>query len=292
MSGAARLVKAAVVTLVVASLALPAARLFWHATGEDGIVARDLPPPPPPADVAAPDTGALVALAPFGDPTPDAAPEAAPQGGPDLVLQGVILAADPARSAAFVLAGGQGDRFHIGDTILDGVTLTAIAADHVELDVAGQPRVLGFPNAAPSEPEQVAEAAAEAPTDTPADPLDRLRGAIVPGIVRERPAERKPETIQDYVNLWRTRIRANPQQVLDAIGLVSGEGGYTIAADHDSGLARVGLRAGDLVTRVNGQAVGDVERDRELYDQIAASGLAQVEIERNGEVMTMSFPLR
>ena len=44
--------------------------------------------------------------------------------------------------------------------------------------------------------------------------------------------------------------------------------------------------------RVNGRAVGDVKADREFYDGILASGLPRVEIERNGETMTMSFSLQ
>lgn len=283
MSRAPALVMAACVAVVVASLALPAARLTWHAAGDDAIASYDLPPPPErPVDL--PDTAALTALALFGDPAPDATPEAPTEDRFSLVLQGVILAADPARSAAFILSDDRSDRYQVGDAVTDSITLTAVAADHVRLDVAGRERILGFPNAA-------APASASAP-DTAPDPLDRLRGAVVAGVVREDSQDKPPETVQDYVDLWRARIRANPQQVLDAIGLVPGEGGYTIAAKHDSGLARVGLKAGDRVTRVNGQPVGSVDRDRDLYDQIAASGLAQVEIERDGDVITMSFPLR
>jgi general secretion pathway protein C len=101
-----------------------------------------------------------------------------------------------------------------------------------------------------------------------------------------------PETPQDYIDMWRERIRQNPAEVLDSIGLIPTDEGYRIADDHDSGVGRAGLLAGDLVTRVNGQTVGDVDSDRRLYDEVAASGLAQIEIERDGRLISMSFPLR
>ena len=82
--------------------------------------------------------------------------------------------------------------------------------------------------------------------------------------------------MQDHIDLWRDRIRKNPQDVLDRIGLVPGPEGYTIAAEHDLGVAKMGLQQGDLVTRVNGEQVGNVDSDRELYDEIAKAGLATI----------------
>jgi len=105
-------------------------------------------------------------------------------------------------------------------------------------------------------------------------------------------ARAQPVTTQDYIDMWRDRIIANPAEVLDTIGLVPGEKGYTIAEKHDVGVNRAGLRAGDIVTSVNGESVGNVDQDRELYDVIAASGLARIEVERNGRTIVMSFPLQ
>ena len=68
--------------------------------------------------------------------------------------------------------------------------------------------------------------------------------------------------------------------------------GYRIAEQHDSGVGLAGLRAGDIVTSVNGQAVGDVEQDRSLFDNVAASGLARVEVQRDGRTIVLSFPLQ
>ena len=80
--------------------------------------------------------------------------------------------------------------------------------------------------------------------------------------------------------------------MLDEIGLTPGDDGYVIAARHDVGVRLAGLTAGDLVRSFNGQAVGNPDDDRRFYDRIAASGQARLEVERNGRVLTFSFPLR
>ena len=272
------------------SLAAPAATVLWHALGDTAIAARELPPLPPGQNAEPVDTSALRAFAPFGSEA-SAPDDDGPPGETslDLALHGVAISSDPSRSAAFIETGDRTRRYLTGEAIAEGVTLTAVAADHVRLDVDGAEEILSFPNAlSPAEP----RAEEGVPAEVATAPMDRLGAAIVDGVRREREERAPPETVEDHIALWRDRIRRNPSQVLDRIGLVPGEGGYTIAADHDGGVARIGLRSGDVVTRVNGQAVGNVGRDRALYDEIAASGLATVEIERDGETITMSFPLR
>lgn len=65
-----------------------------------------------------------------------------------------------------------------------------------------------------------------------------------------------------------------------------------IAESHDVGVKLAGLKSGDLVRSVNGQTVGNPDDDRRFYDRIAASGQARLEVERNGRILTFSFPLR
>lgn len=274
---------------IAASLAVPGARLVWHSLGDSAANARDLPAPAPRSDTLPTDLSSVIAWSPFGaPPSPVTAVAELSQPDIDMVLKGIAISTNPNRSAAFIHAGGRTDRYEVDDTILDGVTLRAVAPDHVQLDIDGETRFLSFPNAdLPTATEPEIADIEDAPS-----PLARLREAIVPGERREKPEPVPPQTIEDHIDLWRDRIRRNPAEVLDLIGLVPGERGYTIAEEHDSGVGMIGLRAGDLVTRVNGQPVGNVERDRRLYDEIATAGFARIEIERGGETITMSFPLR
>ncbi len=269
---------------VLLSLGIAAAPVFWHLRGHSGALPAPIDRAP---DTAAPaaepaDIGPILALAPFGE---VAAP--VPEQGPigettlDLVLHGVVVRDDPAASTAFIGQGGTTLGYHPGDRIGDRAMLVEVTQVHVVLEVDGELQTLSFPD-------PTATGGAVAAPVAPG--TDRLRAAIAGQT--SAAAAAPPETTDDYIEMWRDRITQNPGEVLDAIGLIPTENGYRIADEHDSGVSRAGLRAGDLVTSVNGQTVGDVTRDRKLYDEVAASGLARIEIQRDGRTITMSFPLR
>ncbi len=200
----------------------------------------------------------------------------------DLILEGVVVRSDPAQSSALISHRSDTRSYGPGESI-DGVArLISVAATQVVIEVDGREQTLSFPR--PGDGDAAAPVAATTG-------VGRLRAAIAAPDPAAASTD-QPETTDDYIKLWRDRITANPQEVLDQIGLISTENGYRIAEQHDSGVDRAGLRTGDLVRSVNGQAVGNVDRDRKLYDQIAASGMARVEVERDGRTIVLSFPLR
>lgn len=275
------------------SLAVAAAPVAWHVGGWSGALPERAPAAAPagPAEPELIDLGPILDLAPFG--AVEALPEPeAPIGETalDLVLHGVVVQEDPATSMAFIGHEGLTAGFRPGDTIADRALLMDVASDHVLLDVEGDLQTLSFPSLDEAEDRSENDALA---TSGP-DRMRELVAAQTRGGGEGEPVEQDegPQTTQDYIELWRERIRANPQEVLDAIGLIPTEKGYRIAEQHDSGVGLAGLRAGDVVTTVNGQAVGDVEQDRQLFDDVAASGLARIEVERDGSTIVMSFPLQ
>jgi general secretion pathway protein C len=79
---------------------------------------------------------------------------------------------------------------------------------------------------------------------------------------------------------------------LDEIGLLATENGYIVDENHDPGVKLAGLKAGDRVAKVNGQTVGNIEQDRKFFDDIAASGVARLEVIREDKTFVLSFPLR
>ncbi|WP_170311875.1 type II secretion system protein N [Sulfitobacter sabulilitoris] len=269
--------------LVMGSLAVAAAPLVWHSFGETALLPRDLPAPR--GDIPAPEpvnTASIIALAPFGATVPEQGrPAAAQETTLELTLQGVLLDRDPARSVALIRVEGTAAAYLPGDTITTAATLLEVAEAQVLIDVNGQRQTLSFPG-----PE-----ARSAPATTAAQSgLDRLRALALGS--SSAAAAPQPRTTDDYIDMWRERIKRNPGQVLTDIGLIASENGYIIADKHDIGVRRAGLKPGDLVTSVNGRQVGDVERDRKLYDEIAASGNARIEVQRDGRSIVMSFPLR
>lgn len=273
-----------VATLGVAgSLAYAAAGPAWHGAG---FIAIDVPPvpqrAPAPATAAPLDLTPITALRPFGAVNQPEPEQQAPQlTDLNLVLQGVAVNPDPARSFALIADAGVTRSYRPDQPINDRATLTQVFATYVTLDVDGREEILSFPLTTivqqPSEP-------------TLADRLEGLLTTADPPIDIGETA--KPETTEDYIELWRERIRRNPGEVLDAIGLIPSENGYIISENHDSGVALAGLKTGDVVTSVNGQAVGNVDKDSKYYDEVAASGQARIELLRNGKPIVMSFPLR
>lgn len=274
---------------VLSSLALAGAPVTWHLLGSTSDLPdlAVLPDSTVSASLSPIDIAPVLAFSPFGraDTPLPSAPDAAPPV--DMVLLGIINRDDPQESISLINVDGVQANYKSGNKIGDDVILDRVNADHVVLLVGDTRRILGFPNADPivgAVPAAIADGIA-----------DRLAAALAPPAgeaYTEPPPPPAPVTTRDYIDLWRARITANPKQVLDEIGLVAGDGGYTVAQDHDSGVTRAGLKAGDLVKSVNGQPVGDVDRDRVLYDEVADAGLARVEIERDGRSIVLSFPLQ
>lgn len=283
------------VVLAAFSLAGPATQLGWHLAGRVTATAEPLRTPAG-GDAGAGATGsvnAIQALAPFGSSAP--APASPDSGdvsdiaGLGLTLRGVLVDSDASRSRAFIARNGRTSAYLLGDDVAEGVLLTEIAGQYVILSRGGAQLRLSFTDAV-AEPGTEEVAAQDAET---LDPMARLRDSLVKGRgsldLREAPP---PEDIDGYIDLWRERIIRNPDAVLETIGLEPSENGYTITENPNIGVTLAGLRSGDVVTRVNGQQVGDPQRDRILYDEVAASGFARLEIVREGRTMMMSFPLR
>ncbi|MBA98934.1 type II secretion system protein N [Sulfitobacter sp.] len=277
---------------ITASLGIAAGPVFWHIMGQTSDKTAEVSfvatsPSVAPASV---DLVSAVALAPFGSAKPDQQVTKAPEKTTlDLALRGILQQSDPSLSFALIATDGTTLRYAIGDSIAGKATLIEINDRHVVLDVDGVRQILGFPNA------DIADlSAGDVPAGpTPLSNLDRLQAALSVGsgsIEIEDPPP--PETTEEYISMWRERIIRNPNQVLDEIGLLPTEKGYIVDETHDPGVNLAGLKAGDLVARVNGQTVGNTEEDRKFFDEVAASGVARLEVVRDDKTFVLSFPLR
>lgn len=276
---------------VVGSVSYAGARLTWHKMGETGAQV-----PPPVAAVALPeplDITPILDFAPFGEAVPEPeAVAAAPVSKPANVLSGFrltgVILAEPAEFSLAMISDPTGEvtGYRIGEELAKDAVLKSVHREHVMISVAGKSASLRFEG----EPQIIASG------------VDRLRELIVsrPDAYRDRsidmaiprglaPAGSTPEAAIDH---YRRRITANPRAVMDDLGLTLAENGYRIGPDAPAAVLRAGLKRGDVVTKVNGEEVGVIERDRHLFDDIAASGRARVEILRDGRTITLSFPLR
>ncbi len=218
-----------------------------------------------------------------------------------LILHGVVIAARPEESSAIV--SGPADRarvYRVGEDITTSASLDAVFGDHVVLQVGERSETLSFPK-----PEAV-ETTGDAATDSGVDALRALTtgdgeasgdDADSEPAPSDEPAE--PDELDDAggdivaaIERYRSAIRDDPQAVLDDLGLVASDDGYRVDADASEALLVAGLLPGDVVSKVNGQQVGDIEADRQYFDDVTASGRARIEVARDGQRFVLSFPLR
>jgi general secretion pathway protein C len=131
------------------ALALLAAFLGWRAIEA---VRAPLPAPPPMTPPALADRALLARFDPFF-PARVGTGETLPVTSLPFSLHGVRADAATGRGSAIIAAGdGQQLVYQVGDSVVDGVTLAAIAADHVVLDRAGTREALWLDSAGPNAP--------------------------------------------------------------------------------------------------------------------------------------------
>ena len=277
---------------VTASLGIAAGPVFWHVMGQTSDKTAEVTFAVKSTSVApaSVDLVSAVALAPFGSAEQKQQTPQTPEVTTlDLALRGILLQTDPSLSFALISTDGNTLRYTTGDSIAGKAVLIKIDDRHVVLDVNGTRQILGFPNA---------DMADLSVAQTPAEPtalsnLDRLQAALSVGSgsieIKDPPP---PQTTEDYISMWRERIIRNPNQVLGEIGLLAPEHGYILDPTHHPRVKLPGLKAGDRVARVNGQTVGNIEKDRKFFDEVAASGVARLEVVRDDKTFVLSFPLR
>ncbi|MDZ4761812.1 MAG: type II secretion system protein N [Alphaproteobacteria bacterium] len=258
--------------VLTVSLAHPLSRLVEHALGYYPETSASKRVDAPPLRTQAVDLTSILTLAPFGV-APRSRQNAAETGS--LSLLGVIHASPSTRSTALISdAGRPAKAFRARDPVADGIVLDAVGSDHVVLLASGHRQTLGFLKTA------TVKTAPVMATSSFGLPDARM---FAPAVQR---------TPDEVIDVYRQRIAADPQAVIDDLGVSATSEGYRVDQRLTPQLRRVGLRPGDLVVRINGKPVGNMGQDRANFDDIALSDRARVEIKRDGRLLTLSFPLR
>lgn len=249
----------------------------WRLAGEDGAAVKASAAGPV-VEGARLDLTPILAFAPFGSAVPpEAAPQVIGETGLGLTLLGVTLSVPPSASRAIIAGGdsGRADSYAIGTSITANATLAEVAQTHVVLKVDGRLETLSF----------------DKPGDSPAAPAKTDLRNLIPSSAEPSAAavSNDPDAV---IARYRAAILQNPQSVMDRLGLEATGDGYRISDTASPGVRQAGFRPGDLVTAVNGQQVGDIPSDQRYFDEVAASGKARVELQRDGQTIIMTFPLR
>jgi general secretion pathway protein C len=190
----------------------------------------------------------------FGQ-SPPAAGGAAPTTSMQLVLAGVV--ASPDEKLGLAMIGSTASTIElkrVGDPLPGGARLHAVHVDRVLLDRGGSIESL---------------------------PLPELVGRITAG---------PPPVAGTALSIGRVEqaIRSNPNvigQVMHRTPVFSDgrlRGMRVSPGSNAAAFARLGLRPNDLVTAINGVALNDEARSRDVFDSLASAAEARVTVERNG----------
>jgi general secretion pathway protein C len=251
-------------TLIVAALVVVLGWQLAHWTW--GFVA-------PPASAAAAqategDVDLALAARLFG------ATHAAVASAAGLRLKGVV-APTPGTTAAAIFAGPTGRDVAVlpGGEVASGVRLAEVHPDHAIVTRGGVRERIDLDAPRPS-------------------PKAAAKGGNTRGFHLD--VARTGQNDFSFVRRDLDQALRDPNQLnyLGQIGMPPGGGVRLEAAPPGSLASKLGLQAGDVIRRVNGQAIassGDLAR---LYQQFASLSTIQAEIERGGRVVRLSYRIR
>lgn len=252
------------------------ARLFWlvYPAGPSApwqppqlLATANQPAPAGPADYAT-----ITASHLFGEVSTEPPPLTgdAAQNAPDtslsLQLRGAIAADDP-RFAHAIIADGSGNErvYFVNSTLPGGATVQQIQADRVILARSGQLEVLRLPRAG-------GEGAPAAQGPGPARPASQPEQQNVQELVAQNAAGFlevvRPQPFMPNGQLKGYRIYPGPNR---------------------QQFASLGLRAGDLVTEINGVALNNPAQGMEVFRSLGNAPQVTVTVERDGQPQVLSL---
>lgn len=223
----------------------------------------------------------------FGQVEVAAAPKAeeqvvVPETRLNLTLVGVLASSSSATAKAIIGdASGNEEFYSIGMQVPGGATLEEVHPTHVMLKRNNRLEMLRLP----ADDELEGTNAAAAPTPT-APQARRVMPAYGAGDNRSTGA-----LLRDY----RDALNQDPQSVMDLVRAEPvREGdrlvGYRISPGRDRQLlSKFGLRAGDVVTAVNGVRLDNPVKGLEVMQNLQSAGQVSVDVTRNGVAQSFSF---
>jgi len=259
---APRIVAGLLLALVALQLALTATRQ----PGREPLAAEPtLSMPAPAAKPREIDLATIVNAHLFGQKTvAPVNPDDAPQSAMPLALAGVYAVDDPKRGMAIIGQTATNARLvQVGGSVSGGVRLNSVYKDRVVIERGGALEAVYLPKSATagrSPAPKVATAAA-----SPGQRLQNLaqNGTLLNGLLRV--------------------------QAVTAQGKLQGFRVYPGGRNSLAVFGQLGLRAGDLITHINGTALDDIDRSAEILQTLSNASSASVTVMRSGQATEVNL---
>jgi len=198
-------------------------------------------------------------------------------GPPDLAVTGVVVRQANERSTAILTSGGRTRVVSLGDTAFGG-RVVSLGQDAVTLDYGGERRVLRVPETAPLRPAPAPPPPLSPPGGPPEDPATPFR-AMERAEVQRRLGEEIPRILAE------TAI----SPLLEDGRVV---GVQLARVPEGSLLTDAGLRAGDVITELNGVAIDGMATLVGLWPRLQDAPELRAVVLRGGQPVSLVVSLR
>lgn len=188
-----------------------------------------------------------------------------------LDLNGVVVGLDSKSSGAIISErNSEANYYKVDEEVPGGIVLAAVYDDRVLLDRDGVMETLSFD-----------------------------KGATVKFAASSKPAvaasQSLPSTPEEFMNLAEQQLSENAPAALASVGLepAAEDGapeGYRFTGNNPM-LRSLNLQQGDIIRSINGHMLGDVQEDSRMMKEFHQSGMLDVEVERDGAVFSISYPI-
>jgi general secretion pathway protein C len=228
--------------------------------------------------------GGVAAMHLFGVAAPEAMPVPsvvdAPETRLSLTLRGIVALSEGGEGRALIAAGSATEKvYKVGDLVSGGAILHEVLSDKVILKRGSRFETLTLPRE---------RAKLSVPPSSSREKVNSGSRGITPG---------PRGAVMHQLSTLRDRIAEEPQQAFDLVqvqpvmeaGMIKG---YRVNPGKQRRLFHgTGLRAGDVVTSVNGIALSDPAQMATLFAQFKSASRFNLEVERGGRPTSLTIDL-
>ncbi len=227
----------------------------------------------------------------------------APETRLSLTLKGIVALSEGGNGRALIAEGSSAEKvYKVGDSLSGGAVLHEVLSDKVILKRGGRFETLTLPRdrvALPGGEVGGRSLATGMATPSARREASSRRALVDPasGNSVNRSPVNRGNTISQQLSSLRDEIASNPQQAFDLIqaqpvmenGSVKG---YRVSPGKQRRLFHgTGLRAGDVVTSVNGIALSDPAQMATLFQQFKTASSFDLVVERGGRQTNLTVNL-